>query len=365
MRRARLRVRPSQRWSRMVWPRSRTGGGGRSRGEMPPEPSCSRSASVTCSRQRAKERRPKPALRSLLERIARTITTKQLNPSPMRLWAACVATFPTLADRRRAEPHRLRFLAARWRPPYSRRSRRGRNGPLIRFWRTPVSSPDLPALVKKKWRFERRIWHHKIFAAKFQPSKNQEPADELAGVERRLAIRPGVIGLGQPVLEPVLTADAVEDMPHPGRRRPIAVFGQVSKRHAVVGQDRVDRIREHGDHLPQEGRPIHLRGCLEEGDVGELAHAIDCQEHVELAFCQAQVAVVDVDVADLGLGKAPALGGLLSAFGQSRDAVAHETAVKGAAGQLGGALAQAAENVTQGKDGAAPDLDDDGLLSLG
>src|SRR3954451_6420966 len=100
-------------------------------------------------------------------------------------------------------------------------------------------------------------------------------------------------------------------------------------------------------------------------NVGELAHAIDCQEHVELAFCQAQVAVVDVDVADLGLGKAPALGGLLSAFGQSRDAVAHETAVKGAAGQLGDALAQAAQNVIQGKERAAPELDDDGLLSLG
>jgi hypothetical protein len=83
--------------ARMVWPRSRTGGGGRSRPGMAPTPSCSRSASVTCSRQRAKERRPKPALRSLLERIARTITAKQLNPSPMRLWAACVATFPTLA----------------------------------------------------------------------------------------------------------------------------------------------------------------------------------------------------------------------------------------------------------------------------
>src|SRR3954452_1846137 len=35
MRHARLRVRPSWRWSRMVLPRSRTGGGGRSRPGMP------------------------------------------------------------------------------------------------------------------------------------------------------------------------------------------------------------------------------------------------------------------------------------------------------------------------------------------
>src|SRR3954449_12896892 len=44
-----------------------------------------------------------------------------------------------------------------------------------------------------------------------------------------LAVRPGMIGPGQLVRDPVLTADPVEDVPHPGRRWPIAVLGQVSE----------------------------------------------------------------------------------------------------------------------------------------
>jgi hypothetical protein len=87
----------------------------------------------------------------------------------------------------------------------------------------------------------------------------------------------------------------------------IAVLGKVSERHAVVGQHRVDRIREHGHDLTQEGRPVHLGGGVKERDVGELAHAINGQEHVELALSQTQFAVVDVHVADLCLGKAPGL----------------------------------------------------------
>src|SRR3954453_14393725 len=88
---------------------------------------------------------------------------------------------------------------------------------------------------------------------------------------------------------------------------PSRYLGQVSERPAVVGQHGVDRIREDDDHLPQEGGSIHLGGGVEEGDVGELAHAINGQEQVELTFAQAQLAVVNVDLADLGLGKALAL----------------------------------------------------------
>jgi len=75
--------------------------------------------------------------------------------------------------------------------------------------------------------------------------------------------------------------------------------------------------------------------------------------------------VVDVHVANSGLGKPPALGRALTVFGQPRDAVAHEAAVKGAAGQRRDALAQAAQNIVEGKQRAAPELNDDGLLGLG
>lgn len=59
--------------------------------------------------------------------------------------------------------------------------------------------------------------------------------------------------------------------------------------------------------MSKEGGAIQLGGRVEEGDVSELAHAIDGQEHVELAIRQAQLAMVDVDVADGGLGEEAAL----------------------------------------------------------
>jgi len=97
----------------------------------------------------------------------------------------------------------------------------------------------------------------------------------------------------------------------------------------------VDRIREHGHDLPQERCSVHLGGGFEEGDVGELAHPVDGQDHVKLALSQTQLAVVDVNIADRGLGEATPLGGFLALPGQPRDAVPNKAAVKGAAGQLG------------------------------
>jgi hypothetical protein len=96
---------------------------------------------------------------------------------------------------------------------------------------------------------------------------------------------------------------------------------------------------------------LHRSGCIE-GDVGERAHAIDGQEQVELAFRQAQLAVVDVDVADLCLGKALALGGRLFGFGQPSDAVPNQAAVERAAGQRRDARAQAAQNIIERQQGA-------------
>ncbi len=69
------------------------------------------------------------------------------------------------------------------------------------------------------------------------------------------------------------------------------------------------------------------------------APPIDGQEHVELTFSQTQLAVVDVDGANPGLGKPTALGRALALPGQPRDAVAHEATMERAAGQRGDGLA--------------------------
>ena len=86
-----------------------------------------------------------------------------------------------------------------------------------------------------------------------------------------------------------------------------------------------------------------------------LGHAVDRQEHVELASCQAQLADVaeirricrrDVDKADGRLGELASLGRLVGVFGQPGDAVPFQASMQAGARQLGNAVAQAAQRQT-------------------
>ena len=53
-------------------------------------------------------------------------------------------------------------------------------------------------------------------------------------------------------------------------------------------------------------KPRHSASWFDlELDIGELRHAIDRQEHVQLAVSQAQLAVIDVDIADRCLANLP------------------------------------------------------------
>jgi hypothetical protein len=86
---------------------------------------------------------------------------------------------------------------------------------------------------------------------------------------------------------------------------------------------------------------------------------------VHLTFGAAQLADIDVDIADRRIGKPPALGRGLLAPWQSRDPMPRKAAMESTAGQLGDSLAQPAEDVIKRKQGAAAKLDDDCFLDLG
>ena len=69
----------------------------------------------------------------------------------------------------------MRALMSRLQPPAAYRHRiyhaawrRPHEGEVLL---TPISSPEMSALVKENRRSERRIWHHTFFAAKFRISK--------------------------------------------------------------------------------------------------------------------------------------------------------------------------------------------------
>jgi hypothetical protein len=107
---------------------------------------------------------------------------------------------------------------------------------------------------------------------------------------------------------------------------------------------------------------MRIVGVLVELDVGELRDTVDRQEHMELAGGEAQLADVDVDVADRGLGEAAAPRALLLGLGQAGNAVALQAAVERAAGQPRDRVAQASKDIVERQQRAAPELEDHGFL---
>ena len=183
-----------------------------------------------------------------------------------------------------------------------------------------------------------------------------------------LPVGPGMIRLGELVLDAMLFADTVEDVAGEHGLYGLgsaSVLRQVGKCHAVVGQHGVDGIRKGADDAAEEVRPVHFAGIVAELDVGELGRAIDGEEHVQLALRQAQFADVDVDVADRRVGELASLGGVVGALGQAGDAVALEAPVQAGSGKLGDGVAQASEHVVERQQRIPAKLDDYGLLNRG
>jgi len=104
-----------------------------------------------------------------------------------------------------------------------------------------------------------------------------------------LAVGPRVIGFGEAMLDPVLLADAVEDVAaEHGDDFAVAaqVFREVGEGHAVIGEHGVDRIREGRHDVTEERGTFHLAGTVVEGEDGKLGHSVDGEEHDELALGQ-------------------------------------------------------------------------------
>ena len=89
---------------------------------------------------------------------------------------------------------------------------------------------------------------------------------------------------------------------------------------------------------------LKISGVVAELDVGELRDPVDGEEHVELALGEAQLADVDVDVADRRLGELAPLGCVVWVLGQPGDAMALQAAMQAGSSELGDAIAQASED---------------------
>lgn len=125
---------------------------------------------------------------------------------------------------------------------------------------------------------------------------NPLPGRCLPANTERGAIRPGVVRLGQSVLDPICLADHVEA--HLARICCVPVPGLLGELDAVVGQNRVDAI---GDGLEQmfEELPIGLAIRLfhELGD-RKLAGPVNAHKEIELALHRLNLSDVDLEETD-------------------------------------------------------------------
>ena len=138
-----------------------------------------------------------------------------------------------------------------------------------------------------------------------------------------LAVRPGVLDLGEPVLNLMLAADPVEDVLE-GINVPIMI-GELD---AIVGQNDVEPVRHGRDQVTQEGCGGHLPGLLVQFHESELGGAVNSDEEIQLAFSRLNLSNINVKVAEW-VGLELLLRRLVAIdLGQSADVMALQTAVQ-------------------------------------
>jgi hypothetical protein len=113
-----------------------------------------------------------------------------------------------------------------------------------------------------------------------------------------LSVGPWMVGLGEPMLDPMKETESVERMATEARRRPLAVQRPAGELDAVVGEHGMDAIRNRFNERFEERRGRSHVGSLHEFNDGELRGAVDGYEQGELALGGLHLGLVDVEEAD-------------------------------------------------------------------
>jgi hypothetical protein len=108
-----------------------------------------------------------------------------------------------------------------------------------------------------------------------------------------LPVRPGVVDLSQAMLDGVLAANAIKEMPES-----LLVLFAVGKLNAVVREHGMDGVGQRPDQLTQELRGFFLSCAAVQFEVGELAGTVDGHEQIKPALCGLYFSNVDVEIPD-------------------------------------------------------------------
>ena len=108
-----------------------------------------------------------------------------------------------------------------------------------------------------------------------------------------LPVGPGMIDLGEPVLDIVSPANTIEDV---AGECPDGL--SVRKLNAIVGQDDLNGIRYGFDEIPRERCRVHLSRFVMEFNEDKFRGSVNGHEHIELAVLGAHFGDVDMKIAN-------------------------------------------------------------------
>lgn len=111
-----------------------------------------------------------------------------------------------------------------------------------------------------------------------------------------LAVGPRVVGFGQSVFDPVRLADHVEAHWPGVDGVPVAVL--LGELDAVVGENLVDLVGHHLEHVLEELPGRLSVSCCNQLSNGELGCPVDADEQIELPFTGLHLHDIDVEEAD-------------------------------------------------------------------
>lgn len=121
-----------------------------------------------------------------------------------------------------------------------------------------------------------------------------------------LTIRPRMFHFGQPMLDAILVADAIEDM-----AEIMDISRAIGELDAVVRQHGMDCIGDSLNQIAQELGCGHLACLLVPFDIGKLRRSVDGNEEIELAVSGLNLGDIDVKIANR-VGFECLLGGLVT-----------------------------------------------------
>jgi hypothetical protein len=149
-----------------------------------------------------------------------------------------------------------------------------------------------------------------------------------------LAVSPGMVRFGEPMVDAVPKTDPVKRMAAKAGRWPLAILRQIGELDAVVGEHGVDAIRDSRDQRFEEcRRSLHI-GTFNQLHESELRGAVGGHKEIKLAFGGAHLGQINMELADrIALELLPS-GLAAFHFRQPADAMPFQTAMQRGTGQM-------------------------------